>query len=336
MQCPRCGYQNALGIATCGRCGLSLAGLADQQQDQQPPSGPPSSPQPSGQSPPEQPPGYGSPGPPQGPPPGYQPRPYGPPSPYGPPTPYGPPGGPPPSPYGPPPPYGQPSPYSGGPPSGPGYSVPPGSVPPGYGAPPGYGPPPGYPGGYGGAPSGGTASSVWTTSDTRSVRPSVGPIVALVVAAAAGFGYAGWALFHRHGIFKAFANGTSSLTVDDAKSSDNIDSVLLIVAFLIIATAVSWWILLRVGGRTSGSGLELGGFAAVTLGLILAVIGLIMSAGVSTDGTQRDEGNKAASAAILYGLGFAVIAIGLGIGAVSLRRATSAAVPPAAVSFAAH
>jgi hypothetical protein len=185
-------------------------------------------------------------------------------------------------------------------------------------------------------PSGGTGASVWTPSDTRSVPPSIGPTVALVVAAVAGFGYASWALFHRHGIFKDFANGTSSLTVDDAKSSDNIDSVLLVVAFLIIAAAVSWWILLRVGGRTSGGGLELGGFAAVALGLILVVIGLIMSAGVSTDGTQRDEGNKAASAAILYGLGFAVLAVGLVIGAVSLRRATSAVPPPSAVSFAPH
>jgi hypothetical protein len=171
----------------------------------------------------------------------------------------------------------------------------------------------------------------------RTGAQSVGPMVALVVAAVAGFGYAGWALFHRHGIFKDFANGTSTLTVDDAKSSDNIDSVLLLITFVIIAAAVSWWILLRVGGRTSGGGLELGGFAAVALGIILAVIGLIVSAGVSTDGTQRDEGNKAASAAILYGIGFAVIAIGLLVGAASMRRTTAAAAaPPAAASFTPH
>jgi hypothetical protein len=291
MQCPRCGYQNAPGTAACRQCGLALA----PGEPEQPYWPPPVPGEPGGAAPPS------GPGP-------WRPAGW----PPGPPTP-GQYGGPPGPPYQPsPPPVGQ---YGGDRPGDHGTApLQPWNRPPGYDA--GFAAPP-YLGPHGYAhpatgypPNGRSAAS----SGNR-----VGPLVVMVLAALAGFGYAGWALLHRRGIFEDFADGTSTMTLGQARSSDRWDTILLVVAIVLVVAALTWWLALRVLHRTPGNGVEVGGLGVVALGILLAAIGLVRSAGVSSDGTRHDEGQKAASAALVYGVGFAMIGLGLLIGLTAVR-----------------
>lgn len=294
MQCPRCGYQNAPGAGACGQCGLAFAPLELQQ-----PYGPP--PASSGE------PGMSGPPGPRPPRPGQY-------------------GGPPWSPYQPP--NAPPGQYGGG---GPGdYRDPPvqpWNRPTGYdpnvAAPPYLGQP-GYalPGTY---PVGGRA--------TASRGNPVGPLVVMVLAAVAGFGYAGWAVLHRRGIFEDFASGTSTMTLGQARSSDRWDTILLVAAIVLVAAALIWWLVLRVGDPTVGNGLEVGGFVIVGLGIVMAALGLLMSTGVSSAGTRHDEAQKAASAALMYGLGFAVIALGLLVGVAAVRSSSRAGTRPSYLPY---
>jgi hypothetical protein len=156
-----------------------------------------------------------------------------------------------------------------------------------------------------------------------------GALTVLVLAVLAGLGYAAWALFDRRGIFEDFANGTSTMTLDEARSSDRWDTVLLVVAIVLVSAAVLWWLVLRINAATAGGSLETGGFAIVALGIVMTAIGLVMSADVSSSGTRHDEGEKAASAALVYGLGFTVIALGLIIGVAAVQSTTRVPASPA-------
>jgi hypothetical protein len=152
----------------------------------------------------------------------------------------------------------------------------------------------------------------------------MGPLAVMVLAAVTGFGYAAWALIHRRGIFEDFAAGRSTMTLGQAKVSDRWDTILLVVAIVLVTAALFCWLMLRVGNRTPGTGLEVGAFVIVALGIAVAAIGLVMSAGVSSNGTRDDEGQRAASAALVYGLGFAAIAVGLLVGVAAVRSSSHA------------
>jgi hypothetical protein len=338
MLCLRCGYQNAPGAATCGQCGLALTTAGPPSYRPQPPGphGQPGSPGASGpvQPDPAQPdpaqPGSGQPGqgqPGQGQPGSGQPGqgPWGPPAPpSGGPGQWGPPPYDGPAPY-PAQGYGSPVPGTSAPAApypagGPGDAVsptqqwnrPPGYdpsyAPPLYSAPPGYAQPP-------------AAYAAGTRAPTSAANRA-GALTVLALAVVAGFGYAAWALFDRRGIFEAFADGTSTMTLEEARSSDRWDTILLVVAIVLVSAALLWWLVLRINAGTAGGSLETGGFAIVGLGIVLTAIGLVMSADVSSSGTRQDEGDKAASAALVYGLGFTVIALGLIIGIAAVRSTT--------------
>jgi hypothetical protein len=302
MQCLRCGYQNAPGAATCGQCGLALT--------VGPPPYRPQPPGPHGQPGPPRSDGPGQWGPPPAAPPSDGPGQWGPPPPSDGPGPY--------------PGQGYGSPYPGtsapaapyasgdaGPPTQqwnrpPGYD--PSYAPPPYSAPPGYAQPP-------------AAYAVGTRAPTSAANRAAA-LAVLVLAVVAGFGYAAWALFDRRGIFEDFADGTSTMTLDEARSSDRWDTILLVVAIVLVSVAVLWWLVLRINAGTAGGSLEIGGLAIVGLGIVVTAIGLVMSADVSSSGTRQDEGDKAASAALVYGLGFTVIALGLIIGIAAVRSTT--------------
>lgn len=319
MQCPRCGLQNQPGISACARCGLPV---------QPPPAaGPPNRP--------EQPPPAGGPGPsspyqpmppPLGQPPTAQP-PTGQPSAGQPPT------GHPPRPTWP----QQPPATSGWPPYGP--TAPTGSsgseqtavLPGATAAGPaggGYGPP--APGAYdpqrtpypGGASAAGTGWPTTTSPGTAATSGGVSRLLPALLGLAAllSLAYAVWAFTARRGIFQDFADGRS-VSVDDAKSSDLLDTIFLVVAGLVAVIAIGLWLAQLLGKRTGGGGLEKAGLAVALLGAVAVLVGLFLASGVTDSGDQASQGEEGVTATMVVGGGFALLAIGLLMGLLAALRA---------------
>ena len=292
MQCPRCGLVNQPGITACARCGLPAP--------QVPPSGQgrPAQQTPQTQQTQQTPPGQ----------PGQQ-------------------GGR----SGPYPPPAQQQPGAPRPPQ-PGQQ---GFGQPGYGA-PGYG----QPGAYPGQPQHtqpiprvqqtwplGTAGSTATTSRTSAARDTnaLVTVVALAAGALLSLVYAVWAFTARRGIFADFSHGTP-VSSDHAKSSDRIDTVLLVLAGLVVIAALALWVTRMASGRTSGGALDLGGLAAAGVGVVVVLVGLFLSSRISDGIDQAAQGDRGVTATVLTGAGFLVIAIALAVGILAVRggRASTA------------
>lgn len=170
----------------------------------------------------------------------------------------------------------------------------------------------------------------WGAASQSSARPagtSTLALILLAVGALLGLGYAAWALTVRRGVFTGLADG-NAVSLDDAKSSDTIDTIFLVIAGLIVLAALVVWLLRKGEGRTGGGALELGGLAAAAVGVALALVGLIMLGTVGSDGSRTDLGDKAATATLLAGVGFAVQAIGLLLGLFTVKSGGSR--PPSA------
>ncbi len=291
MQCPRCGLQNSPGISACARCGLPVLPPV---QGAPYVSAPPPGAQPPYQSPPQpmvQPP-YQSPPqpmvqPPVNRPPSQPVLPPGQPLPTSWPQP-----GPPPSPYLPP----GPSPY--------------GDQRPAYGAP---------------------STTPWASPGALSTAKSsrgAGRLVALTLLGLGGLlslAYALWAFTARRGIFADFADG-QSVSVDDAKSSDRLDTVFLVVAGLVALVALALWMARRFGGQTGSGLLDKLALALTVLGAAVIVIGLFLTTRVADAGDRVASGDRGVTAAIMLGSGFGLLGIGLLLGLLTVLggpRATS-------------
>jgi hypothetical protein len=193
------------------------------------------------------------------------------------------------------------------------YGQPQGQPPSGYG----------YPATYAG---GATPSAAWpiTTAESRvGARDSLALVsrILLAVGALLGLGYAAWAFTARRGIFADFADGVS-VTADDARTSDRIDTVFLIVAGLVAAAALVVWVIRVVGARTSGA-LDLAGLAVAGVGVIVVVVGLFLSSGVSDGGSTVEQGENGVTATLVTGSGFALVAIGLLLGLLAARGSST-------------
>ncbi len=177
-----------------------------------------------------------------------------------------------------------------------------------------------------GQPAGGAGSgtTVWPAGTTPG--PEAGDTlgivatIALVVAGLVGLGYAAWAFTARRGVFADFADGVS-VSVDDARSSDRIDAIFLIVAAVLAVVALTLWIVRRAQRRSEGSAVEVGGFAAAAAGGVIVVLGLFLAGAVTDDGSTAEQGDRGVTATIVVGAGFAMLAIGLLLGAVTMRAA---------------
>jgi len=303
MQCPRCGLQNLPDITACARCGLAV-------WPAQPPapdagqvgsaSGRDTAPvdAPSG--------GYGSGGYGSG---GYGSGGYGSGG-YEPPAGYGAPPG--------PPPYAQPSPqqYS---PTGPSTSAPP----PPYRAP--YGPSAGSPYSTGPvSPYGATAVLPAQQPGSRGSGDMSGRLARLLMllGVVACVGYAIWAMTARRGIFADFADNRS-VSLDDAKTSDQVDTVFLVVAGAVAVIALALWLIRLLSGRARNGVLTVAGLVISALGLACVVVGLVLS-GLVGDGSRIDEGQQAVTATIVTGSGFIALAVGLLIGSLVVGRSGQA------------
>ena len=305
MQCPRCGLQNQPGITACARCGLPVPKAPSGQQTTGPMN--PAGPRAPSPAPPDQP-GYGQGTSGQGP---YPPGQYGGTAAPGPgqqgrgqPPSNGPQG------Y---PPQRQVYPQQPAPPQHQGYPQQPG-----YPA-----QQPGYPAqqpGHRAAPTPGSGWPVATHSAAAARRDSgaLATVVALSLGALLALTYAVWAFTARRGIFADFSNGTT-VTTDDAKSSDNLDTVLLVVAGLLVVVALALWVMRKVNGKTAGGALDLAGLVVTGVGVVVVLVGLFLSSQISDGADQAAQGDRGVTATLVTGSGFLIVAIGLVIGILAVR-----------------
>lgn len=143
-------------------------------------------------------------------------------------------------------------------------------------------------------------------------------MVALAAGATFGLVYAGWAFTARRGVFADFSDG-SPVTADDAKSSDTIDTIFLIVAGLVVLVALGLWIARMASKQTKGGALDLIGFATAAVGLVTVLVGLYLASVITDADGQSAQGDKGVTATMVIGGGFALLAIGLLIGVFTAR-----------------
>ena len=185
----------------------------------------------------------------------------------------------------------------------------------------GYGQPDGGRAAYQGGATPGAAWPVATRGETTSSARDNGAlaaVIALALGALLALVYAVWAFTARRGVFADFSDG-NVVSADDAKSSDNLDTFLLIVAALLVIIALALWIMRKVNDRTSGGGLELGGLVATGVGIVVVLVGLFLSSNISDGADQAAQGDKGVTATLVTGVGFLIIAIGLMIGIAAVR-----------------
>lgn len=148
-------------------------------------------------------------------------------------------------------------------------------------------------------------------------------MVALITGALLGLSYAAWAFTARRAIFADFAAG-NAVSGDDAKSSDTIDTVFLIVAGVVALVALGLWIARMAGRKTKGGALDLSGIALAGLGLVAVLIGLFLASTIGDADGQTAQGDKGVTATVVVGGGFALLAVGLLIGVFTARGRGSA------------
>lgn len=301
MQCPRCGSENAPNARACSRCGLPV-----------PQSGP--------SAPPPNEPDQGlpqRPGPPSGPPgPSPSPSPFQRPSPY----------------QRQPPPYQEQQPYQQPQQS---YQQPqqPYQQPQSPYQPPQQQPPPSQAEPTQQIPTGQYPSETQQLATaavhSRSGEGSglVSAAIALaVIGALAALGYAGFALTLRRGIYSDLDNDPTSVSKSDAESSDNINALGLWVAGLLVAIAFVLLIASMVSARRGRNGLGYVGAVLVVVGALIATRGCLQVNGVDDVANAGD----AVTGYLIAGPGFVVMAIGLLLGALGLRRPVRPAPTPQA------
>jgi hypothetical protein len=147
-------------------------------------------------------------------------------------------------------------------------------------------------------------------------------MILLGVGALLGLAYAVWAFTARRGVFADFADGIN-VTTDDARTSDRIDTIFLIVAGLVAAAALIVWVIRLVGTRERGGALDLVGLAIAGVGVIVVVVGLFLSGGVSEGGSTVEQGEKGVTATVVTGSGFALLAIGFLLGLLAARDSST-------------
>jgi hypothetical protein len=132
--------------------------------------------------------------------------------------------------------------------------------------------------------------------------------------------YAVWAFTARRGVFADFSDG-KTVTADDAQSSDNLDTTLLVIAAVLVIVALALWVMRKVSDKTSGGGLELGGLVVSGVGVLVVLVGLFLSSKISDGADQAAQGDKGVTATLVTGGGFLIIAIGLVLGILAVRGA---------------
>jgi ABC-type multidrug transport system permease subunit len=151
-------------------------------------------------------------------------------------------------------------------------------------------------------------------------------MLGLVVAAVVSLAYAAWAFTSRRAIFADFSAGRT-VTPDDARASDTIDTFLLVVAGITVVVAVALWLARLARRRTRGGGLLLTGLTLTAVGVVVVAVGIWLDGSVANAATQSAQGLRGVTATVVCGSGFAVLALGLLLGATVVRGPGEAQTP---------
>lgn len=165
-----------------------------------------------------------------------------------------------------------------------------------------------------------SAASTPTTSGQGEQKSSKLAVVATVVAilgALAAIVYGAFAAVMRRGVFADIAEDSSSVSQDDASSSDRLDQYMMYGALALVVIAVLLWLAATVSARRGRSGLGYTGFALVVVGAIGAGVGAYL--------TTSDDVDTIANGYLAVGAGFVLVGVGLLLGAVALRQADDGA-----------
>lgn len=140
--------------------------------------------------------------------------------------------------------------------------------------------------------------------------------IGALVGAVAALVYGGYAASARRGVFSDLASDASSVSRDAAASSDTTNGILLVVALVIVVVAVGLWVTVVLAAGKGRNTLGYAGFGALGVGIIAALVGGFLSTGAES----IEDAGKVATAYVLVGLGFIVMAIGLLLAAIALRQ----------------
>ncbi|KHL12496.1 hypothetical protein CLV56_1797 [Mumia flava] len=192
-----------------------------------------------------------------------------------------------------------------------------------YGSDPGVPHPGGAPASWNADPSRPEPTQAWsmppvppeprTDDRAQTSRWGVVGAIALVPALLMAVVYGFFALSARRGIFADLADDPGSVAQSAAETSDAVNVILVVLVVLAMLLAVAAWVLAMAKGhgRTVVGWI---GWVIVAAGLVVTVIGAMMSSGVDS----VDEVGTAADGYVAVGLGMLTIALGLLFGVISL------------------
>jgi hypothetical protein len=166
---------------------------------------------------------------------------------------------------------------------------------------------------------GATSASGWTGSLSPATAASSDTSSSSLIAATLALGallslaYASWALTARRGIFSDFAQGRT-VSVDEARSSDVLDTVLLVAAAVVTLAALVWWLSRMLTKRTTGDWVDKTGMVVSLLGATVVIVGLAMTNRVTSAAGQVAQGGRGVDATSVVATGFALLAVGLLMG----------------------
>jgi hypothetical protein len=145
------------------------------------------------------------------------------------------------------------------------------------------------------------------------------PMICSGVAAVLAIGYAGWAVTGRLGVFAAFAAGRH-VSVQAARTSDRVDTVLAALAGVAVLVALAVWLTGRSSAGSAGVLLDNLGIVLTSIGVVVAVVGLFLAGRVANDASDVAAGARGVTASLVTAMGFGMAALGLILGLLALRR----------------
>jgi hypothetical protein len=108
------------------------------------------------------------------------------------------------------------------------------------------------------------------------------------------------------------------VSVDDARSSDVLDTVLLVAAAAVTLAALVWWLSRMLTKRTTGDWVDKTGMAVSLLGATAVIVGLAMTNRVTSAAGQVAQGGRGVDATSVVATGFVLLAVGLLMGIFAL------------------
>lgn len=164
------------------------------------------------------------------------------------------------------------------------------------------------------------SAAVRADSVQRSTIVPPASIVALV-AAVVGLGYAGYALTLRRGIYADLDDDPGSVTKDDADSSDLINAIGLWAAGVLIGVAFVMILMAVISAKLGRNLFGIVGIVLVVLGAAAATWGSLLVNGVD----DITEAGDAVTGYMVVGPAFVVMAVGLVLGMLGIRKPPSPA-----------